>query len=75
MRQQFLLLVGITSVAAVDGYVEGGSATPVATVAILGVFRLVVTAHGLLQASQPSKYLLEYLKSGGKKADSQQDID
>ena len=74
MQLQFLLLFGIASVAATVGYMAGGSATPVASIAIPAVFGLVVTALGLLQAPQPSKELLEYLKSAGEKADSQQDI-
>lgn len=68
------LLLGIASVAAIVGYMAGGSGTPVASVAIPAVFGLVVTALGLLQASQPSKDLLEFLKSEGEKGDSQQDI-
>lgn len=68
------LLLGIAFVAATVGYMAGGSGTPVASVAIPAVFGLVATALGLLQASQPSKDLLEYLKSVGEKGDSQPDV-
>lgn len=74
MPQQLILVVGIAFVAATVGYMAGGSGTPVASVAIPAVFGLVVTALGLLQAAQPSKDLLEYLKSAGDKADTQPDI-
>ena len=74
MSTQLLLLVGIAFVAATVGYMAGGSGTPVASVAIPAVFGLAVTALGLLQASQPSKELLEYLKTAGDKADVQPDI-
>ena len=74
MPQQLLLLLGIAFVAATVGYMAGGSGTPVASVAIPAVFGLVVTALGLLQAAQPNKDLLEYLKSSGEKADTQPDI-
>lgn len=74
MRSQFVLVAGIAFVAATIGYMTGGSGTPVVSVAIPAVFGLVVTALGLLQASQPSKELLEYLKVEGTKADQQPEI-
>lgn len=74
MLSNAVLLVGIASVAAVVGYMAGGSATPVASVAIPAVFGLAVTALGLLQATQPSKDLLEFIRSLGKDADTQPDI-
>jgi hypothetical protein len=74
MPQQLILLIGIAFVAATVGYMAGGSGTPVAGIAIPAIFGLMVTAVGLLQAVQPSKEFLEFIKAAGDKADTQQDI-
>lgn len=66
MSAQGVLLFGIASVAAVVGYMAGGSATPVANVAIPAVFGLVVTAVGLLHAGQPGKELVELVQAAEK---------
>jgi hypothetical protein len=74
MPQQFILMIGIAFVAATVGYMAGGSGTPVAGIAIPAVFGLMVTAVGLLQAVQPNKEFLEFIKAAGDKADTQPDI-
>ena len=69
MSPQRVLLIGIAFVAAALGYMVGGSGSPVASVAIPAVFGLVATALGVLQAANPTKELLEYLKAEGANAD------
>jgi len=74
MRDHLLLTLGVGTVGATLGYMVGGSATPVVSVAVPAIFGLVVTAVGLMQAAQPSKALLELLKTLGDKADKLPEI-
>ena len=63
MQGQSLLAVGIAAIVALLGYMGGGSATLAVAIAVPPVLGLVMTAVGLMQASQPSKEMLELVSS------------
>lgn len=70
MKSDSILALGVASVGATLGYMVGGSASPVVGVAVPAIFGLVVASLGLLQANQPSKEFLEFLKTHGESANS-----
>lgn len=63
-----ILVFGIAFVGATLGYMVGGSASPVVSVAVPAVFGLIATAIGLMQGNALSKDVLEVLKAHGDKA-------
>jgi len=74
MGGQVILTTGVAFVAGTLGYMVGGSATSVVAVAVPVVFGLVVSSIGLMQASQPSKEILDLIKTAGDKADTIQEV-
>lgn len=70
MHGQIILTLGVAFVGAVLGYMVGGSASPVVSVAIPAIFGLAMMALGLMQPSLPNKEILELLIAHGDKVDS-----
>ena len=68
MGDRIYVALGVGFVGITVGYMAGGSASPVASVAIPAVFGLVVTAVGLLQAVQPNKDYVELVRTYGEEA-------
>lgn len=59
MRKSYvLLIIGIGAVASAIGYMVGGSATPVVSIAIPAIFGVIVSAFGLLNKGSVQKDLL-----------------
>ena len=68
MKNLGLLVIGVATVSATVGYMFGGSATPVVSVAVPAVFGLAITALALMQGTLPSKEYTELLKTLGDSA-------
>ena len=68
MEDRIFVALGVGFVGLTVGYMAGGSASPVISVAIPAVFGLVVTAVGLLQAVQPNKDYVELVRTYGEEA-------
>jgi hypothetical protein len=70
MRDSIVLLSGVAAVATILGYMIGGSATPVVSVAVPAIFGLVLSAIGLFQRRHPSQDFLEFIRRAGSDAEA-----